>query len=598
MGDENRIITFNYARNTWDVYKKQNIPSSNECMTKDDVNNYLNADMTVLSGYTSKRLIPRSKFLGIMPNNAFDQFDFDAPVYDVKIQTDKKILVGGGFSKPRKAFVRLELNGRLDQNFLGENTTNTGGIINTIDVDNNNNIYAGGNFTSFGGFSDIQNLVKLDSNGIINTNFKTSFSLNQSGVNPDVRRISIIDNKSIMVAGLFAKYKGENTGSLINIDLNSNKQFDNYQWVVDSNNAKIPAVNNLLSKNYTIYYSGGDLYRTSSYAGVDAVFVNDIYNTGYAMGGNGVVRYPVIGRSTSPYQNDGAVLNSIFQPDGKMIVVGLFDRIDYKLNIVSNIARFTTGGLNDTSFNQGKGFNGICYAIALQPDGKILVGGTFTSYNMTQCNRIIRLAADGSVDTSFVSKVGIGFNDTVRVIKVQSDGKIIVGGDFTTYDGYKARYLTRLNADGSLNTTDAESGIGSISITNISEINDDAWYTTITYDLNVVGTPFVGYVTSTIRLSSSNSTYGSTTPSPYGESVNANDNDVDIFKTVPVTIPKGTYRCSLYISVTQLDIRRIASSLGSVYYSLTTDYYNNFLDSISGGAIAVARTTDPELKYL
>lgn len=64
MSDENRMITFNYARTTWDQYKKQTIPTSQECMTKDDINTYLNADMGVLNAYATNQLIPRSKFVG------------------------------------------------------------------------------------------------------------------------------------------------------------------------------------------------------------------------------------------------------------------------------------------------------------------------------------------------------------------------------------------------------------------------------------------------------------------------------------------------------------------------------------------------------
>ena len=56
-----RIITFQYARDNYDAYKKQTIPASNECMTKADVAAYLNADMSVLSSYTNNQLVPITK---------------------------------------------------------------------------------------------------------------------------------------------------------------------------------------------------------------------------------------------------------------------------------------------------------------------------------------------------------------------------------------------------------------------------------------------------------------------------------------------------------------------------------------------------------
>lgn len=64
MADENRMITFQYARNNWDAYKKQTIPNILKCMTKNDINTYLNADMGVLSSYLNNQLVPRNKFFG------------------------------------------------------------------------------------------------------------------------------------------------------------------------------------------------------------------------------------------------------------------------------------------------------------------------------------------------------------------------------------------------------------------------------------------------------------------------------------------------------------------------------------------------------
>src|SRR5690606_21835283 len=88
----------------------------------------------------------------------------------------------------------------------------------------------------------------------------------------------------------------------------------------------------------------------------------------------------------------------------------------------------------DTSFNIGIGFNNEdVRSVALQPDGKVLVGGSFTSYNGQAQNRIARLNTDGSLDTSF--EIGTGFNNSyVVAITLQPDGKVLVGGSFTSYN--------------------------------------------------------------------------------------------------------------------------------------------------------------------
>lgn len=65
MADENRMITFQYARNNWDVYKRKDIPDSLKCMTKAEINEYLSADINILSSYQDNQLIPRNKFSGV-----------------------------------------------------------------------------------------------------------------------------------------------------------------------------------------------------------------------------------------------------------------------------------------------------------------------------------------------------------------------------------------------------------------------------------------------------------------------------------------------------------------------------------------------------
>src|SRR5690554_3125735 len=145
------------------------------------------------------------------------------------------------------------------------------------------------------------------------------------------------------------------------------------------------------------------------------------------------------------------VIAITLQPDGKILTGGTFT--SYNGQTQNRIARLNTDGSLDTSFNTGTGF-GVSYwihEITLQPDGKILVGGTFTQYNGQTQNRIIRLNTDGSIDTSFVT--GTGFNDWVETITLQSDGKILVGGKFTSYNGQSRNSIVRLNTDGSLDTS-------------------------------------------------------------------------------------------------------------------------------------------------
>ena len=146
---------------------------------------------------------------------------------------------------------------------------------------------------------------------------------------------------------------------------------------------------------------------------------------------------------------DSSVTAIAIQSDDKIICGGTFT--SYNGTTRNRIIRLNVDGSLDSSFNVGTGFNINVNAIAIQSDGKIICGGTFTSYNGTTINRIIRLNVDGSLDSSF--NVGIGFSSTVNSIAIQSDGKIICGGGFGSYNGTMLRRVVRLNSDGNLDLT-------------------------------------------------------------------------------------------------------------------------------------------------
>src|ERR1035437_9763191 len=82
-------------------------------------------------------------------------------------------------------------------------------------------------------------------------------------------------------------------------------------------------------------------------------------------------------------------------------------------------------GVNDITFNSaGQGADNRVNATAIQSDGKIIIAGLFTTYNGTAINRIARLNPNGSLDTAFHQ--GTGVNNDVYTTTIQSDGKIII----------------------------------------------------------------------------------------------------------------------------------------------------------------------------
>src|SRR5687768_5008669 len=116
-----------------------------------------------------------------------------------------------------------------------------------------------------------------------------------------------------------------------------------------------------------------------------------------------------------------------------------------------------TFNVNDNGYygdNSAFDFYGSVKCIVEQPDGKIICGGLFTSYNGVARAKIVRINVDGGLDTGFV--VGTGFSGaswTVNCLALQTDGKILVGGFFNSYNGTTLHGLARLNTNGSIDSS-------------------------------------------------------------------------------------------------------------------------------------------------
>ena len=127
-------------------------------------------------------------------------------------------------------------------------------------------------------------------------------------------------------------------------------------------------------------------------------------------------------------------------------------------------------GFVDPSFLNGMtGPNSWLWAAALQPDGKLLLGGQFTSFNGLPRGQIARLNGDGSLDTNFSARVTAG-EPTIHSLAVQPDGKVLIGGMFFGINGATRIRLARVNADGTLDSNFVASATGSQSFTTVSHL--------------------------------------------------------------------------------------------------------------------------------
>ena len=150
---------------------------------------------------------------------------------------------------------------------------------------------------------------------------------------------------------------------------------------------------------------------------------------------------------------NGNVFSSVFalglQTDGKVLIGGQFTEIGNSNR--QYIARLNTDGTLDTTFNAGNISGSMVNAIAVQDDGNILIGGSlssFSTFGLTR-NNMARLLTNGIPDLSYQATAG----GPVQAIYLEPSGKSVWAGSFTSLDSNSRQHIGRLNADGTLDSS-------------------------------------------------------------------------------------------------------------------------------------------------
>jgi uncharacterized delta-60 repeat protein len=176
-----------------------------------------------------------------------------------------------------------------------------------------------------------------------------------------------------------------------------------------------------------------------------------LYN--YAGDYSGVLRMDATGSFMNSWNGGffGTVRAMARTPDGKYVMTGQFTSYAEVDRVA--IVRINADGSLDETFDAGLDAPPIqCFSVAVQPDGKVLVGGNFADWAGSGRKGLVRLNTDGTVDESFNVGTGTNGNNQVLCIKVLDSGKILIGGTFSNFNGSQ-RALARLNADGSVDDT-------------------------------------------------------------------------------------------------------------------------------------------------
>lgn len=147
---------------------------------------------------------------------------------------------------------------------------------------------------------------------------------------------------------------------------------------------------------------------------------------------------------------NGTVAAMVVQSDGKIVIGGTFASVNGTPR--GNLARLNVDGTLDETFapTPTDGVNGPVKALALRPDGALVVGGIFNQAGGVQRMNIALFLPDGKVDPSFASQGDPGTNGEVLALAAQADGKVLLGGNFTSVCGHQRNAIARIKADGTL----------------------------------------------------------------------------------------------------------------------------------------------------
>ena len=172
-----------------------------------------------------------------------------------------------------------------------------------------------------------------------------------------------------------------------------------------------------------------------------------------AVPGPGIVRLLPHGAVDTSFQvtdcNATTILSFAPRPDGRVVVGGSFHQP------FRRIMRITGEGALDPVFDPGEGVQGLTgwiSSIAVQPDGRLIVAGGLSGFDGATHSGILRLLPDGAVDTTFIGTgvESLGYGAEVRAVALQADGRILIGGGFATVNGQSSRSIARLLPDGTL----------------------------------------------------------------------------------------------------------------------------------------------------
>lgn len=354
-------------------------------------------------------------------------------VYAITLQQDGRILIGGDFTAvdgvARRHIARLEAgsstSGTVDPGFGV--TAGPNGTVDAIALQPDGRILIGGDFTTVDGIPRSR-VARLTATGALDASFNPG-----RGANGVVGAI-VLDGYRPLIVGDFTSVGGVKRARVAR--LNPNGSVDR-MFVPNSVDALVYAVALQTVGKRPVPVIGGIFSRVG--------------------GANRrqIARLTTLGRLDTSFRGGltpmyGHVLKIAPLADGRLLIAGVFTQVD---GVIRNrIARLNANGALDTTFDPGIGSDAVIDDLVVQPDGRIVIGGDFTTFNGVPRTRLARLMPDGALDPSFDPGPGPSGSQFghVYAIALQNDGRMVIGGYFTQVGGVTRNHLARINTDGTL----------------------------------------------------------------------------------------------------------------------------------------------------
>jgi uncharacterized delta-60 repeat protein len=325
-------------------------------------------------------------------------------IRSIEIQADEKILVAGSIA-PRGAMlrqniIRLNADGSFDSTFNIIETFRSGETISFIKLQTNEKIIV---ITNFG------ELYRLNTNG----SRDPTFSL--SGFNvAAVRDLDVQTDGKILVSGF--NLAGTDFITRFNADGSHDAGFNT---AYGSGSVTFAPLENKIYIYKRVSSGVSQMNRLNINGSIDATFA----------------------AATVTSTQFEPLVNAEPLPNGKILIWGKFITVNGANR--NNLAVLNSDGNLDASFIPATRGTENILSVAVQSNGKIIIGGSNFSSNTFVRGNVARLNADGSADSTF--NQGRGANADVRALKIRNNNKLLVGGSFFRYHIFPRSGLAQVN---------------------------------------------------------------------------------------------------------------------------------------------------------